>query len=78
MPHDFPPNQSVYGYFARWEADGIFDQLTGLLRGKVRQAEGRSSEPRASHFSVIARLGCSRAGHLIGTAAGPTIWVVIS
>ncbi|MER6087612.1 transposase [Streptomyces bluensis] len=30
-----------------WEADGIFDQLTGLLRGKVRQAEGRISEPSA-------------------------------
>ncbi|MGW0885917.1 IS5 family transposase [Streptomyces sp. NPDC002671] len=33
--------------FALWEANGIFDQLTGLLRGKVRQAEGRSSEPSA-------------------------------
>jgi len=47
LPHDFPPHQTVYGYFARWETDGIFDQLTGLLRGKVRQAEGRTSEPSA-------------------------------
>ncbi|GLP67221.1 hypothetical protein TUSST3_38430 [Streptomyces sp. TUS-ST3] len=47
LPHDFPPHQSVDGYFALWEADGIFDQLTGLLRGKVRQAESRSSEPSA-------------------------------
>lgn len=47
LPHDFPPHQTVYGYFAKWEADGIFDQLTGLLRGKVRQAEGRTSEPTA-------------------------------
>lgn len=47
LPHDFPPHQTVYGYFAHWEADGIFDQLTGLLRGKVRQAEGRTSEPSA-------------------------------
>ncbi|MDN3297259.1 IS5 family transposase [Streptomyces ficellus] len=47
LPHDFPPHQTVYGYFARWEADGIFDQLTGLLRGKVRQAEGRTIEPSA-------------------------------
>ncbi|MGX1267084.1 transposase [Streptomyces phaeoluteigriseus] len=35
------------GYFAYWEADGIFDQLTGLLRGRVRQAEGRTTEPSA-------------------------------
>ncbi len=47
LPHDFPPHQSVYGYFARWEADGIFDQLTGLLRNKVRQDEGRTIEPSA-------------------------------
>ncbi len=47
LPHDFPPHQTVYGYFAHWEADGIFDQLTGLLRGKVRQAEGRTSGPSA-------------------------------
>jgi transposase len=47
LPHDFPPHQTVYGYFAHWEADGIFDQLTGLLRGKVRQAEGRTGEPSA-------------------------------
>ncbi|MFJ6550657.1 IS5 family transposase [Streptomyces luteogriseus] len=48
LPHDFPPHQTVYGYFAHWEADGIFDQLTGLLRGKIRQAEGRTNEPSAS------------------------------
>ncbi|AJE43949.1 IS5 family transposase [Streptomyces nodosus] len=47
LPHDFPPHQTVYGYFAHWEADGIFDQLTGLLRSKVRQTEGRPSEPSA-------------------------------
>jgi transposase len=47
LPHDFPPWQSVYGYFAKWEADGIFDQLTGLLRTLLRQAEGRGAQPSA-------------------------------
>ncbi|MDQ0797335.1 IS5 family transposase [Streptomyces sp. B1I3] len=47
LPHDFTPHQTVYGYFARWEADGIFDQLTSILRGKVRKAEGRASQPSA-------------------------------
>ncbi|MFG3142702.1 MULTISPECIES: IS5 family transposase [unclassified Streptomyces] len=47
LPHDFPPHQTVYGYFARWETDGIFDQLTNILRGKVRKAEGRASQPSA-------------------------------
>jgi len=47
LPHDFPPWQSVYGYFAAWQKDGVLDQLTGMLRGKVRQAEGRDAEPSA-------------------------------
>ncbi|MFE1781083.1 IS5 family transposase [Streptomyces sp. NPDC059506] len=47
LPHDFPPHQTVYGYFARWEADGIFDQLTGLLRRLVREQEERTAEPSA-------------------------------
>ncbi|WOI62042.1 IS5 family transposase [Streptomyces fradiae] len=47
LPHDFPPHQTVYGYFAKWETDGIFDQLTGLLRRLVREHEGRDAHPSA-------------------------------
>lgn len=47
LPHDFPPHQTVCGYFARWDEDGVFAQLTGLLRRLVRESEGRSSEPSA-------------------------------
>ncbi|MFE7909898.1 IS5 family transposase [Streptomyces albogriseolus] len=47
LPHDFPPHQTVYGYFAKWETDGIFDQLTGLLRRLVREREGRGAHPSA-------------------------------
>lgn len=47
LPHDYPPWPTVYAYFARWQAEGVFDHLNGLLRGKVRQAEGRDAEPTA-------------------------------
>ncbi|MFI6463610.1 IS5 family transposase [Streptomyces sp. NPDC050538] len=47
LPHDFPPWQSVYGYFASWQKDGVFAQLNGLLRELVRQQEGRSAAPSA-------------------------------
>ncbi|MET7716413.1 IS5 family transposase [Streptomyces sp. NPDC005407] len=47
LPHDFPPHQSVYGYFARWQKDGIFAQLNGLLRELVRQQEGKNRTPSA-------------------------------
>ncbi len=47
LPHDFPPHRSVYGYFARWQKDGVFAQLNGLLRELVRQQEGKNREPWA-------------------------------
>ncbi len=47
LPHDFAPWETVYGYFAAWQKDGVFDQLNGLLRRLVRKAEGRDAEPSA-------------------------------
>jgi transposase len=47
LPHDFPHWNPVYGYFAKWQSDGIFAQLNGLLRELVRQQEGRNAKPSA-------------------------------
>ncbi|MER5842790.1 IS5 family transposase [Streptomyces prasinus] len=47
LPHDFPPWETVYGYFAKWQKDGVFAQLNGLLRELVRQKEGRTASPSA-------------------------------
>ena len=47
LPHDFAPWETVYGYFAAWQKDEVFDQLNGLLRRLVREAEGRDAEPSA-------------------------------
>ncbi|WP_328868714.1 IS5 family transposase [Streptomyces sp. NBC_00287] len=44
LPHDFPHWNTVYGYFAKWQSDGIFAQLNGLLRELVRQQEGRNAK----------------------------------
>lgn len=46
LPHDFPPHQSVYGYFAKWQKDGIASQLNSLSRESVRQQEGKQKTPR--------------------------------
>lgn len=48
LPHDFPPYKTVHGYFALWEKEGITEAIHDALRGKVRQAAGRSSEPSAA------------------------------
>lgn len=47
IPHDIAPWETVYGYFAAWQKDGVFHQLNGLLRHLVRKAEGRDAEPSA-------------------------------
>ncbi len=48
LPHDFPPYKTVHGYFALWEKEGITEAIHDALRGKVRQAAGRSPEPTAA------------------------------
>lgn len=47
LPHDFPPWETVYGYFAKWEKDGVFTQPSGLLRSRLREHEGRKVQPSA-------------------------------
>ncbi|QKW20935.1 IS5 family transposase [Kitasatospora sp. NA04385] len=47
LPHDYPHWNTVYAYFARWQAEGVFDQLNSLLRRQVRRQEGRQEEPSA-------------------------------
>ena len=46
LPTDFPPWQTVFWYFARWEQDGTTDRLHHALRDRVRDAAGR--DPMAS------------------------------
>src|SRR3990170_3436900 len=48
LPHDFPPADTVYGYFRQWKNDGTWERLNDVLRRKVRQAVGKESEPTAA------------------------------
>ncbi|MBP2702186.1 IS5 family transposase [Microbispora sp. RL4-1S] len=47
LPHDYPPWATVYSYFAHWQKDGVFTQLSGMLRRLVSTAKGRDPEPTA-------------------------------
>ncbi|MFI0446630.1 transposase [Actinomadura sp. 6N118] len=47
-PGDSLPWTTVYACFAAWQKDGIFTQLTGLLRRLVRQQNGHDAEPSAA------------------------------
>ena len=37
LPHDFPHWNTVYGYFTKWQQEGVFAQLNGLLRQLLRE-----------------------------------------
>jgi transposase len=48
LPADFPPWQTVYGYFAAWRDDGTLARLHDALRAQVRAAAGRNPQPTAA------------------------------
>jgi putative transposase len=48
LPHDFPPWQTVYGYFRDWRKTGVWEQLNIALREAVREQEEREAEPSAA------------------------------
>ena len=48
VPHDLPKWQTVYAYFRRWQADGTWERLAGVLRRDLRTALGRQPEPSAA------------------------------
>jgi putative transposase len=47
LPKDYPPWQTVYGYFARWKRNGTWQAILDALRRQVRLRAGRQAEPSA-------------------------------
>ena len=47
MPADFPPWDSVYEFYRRWNARGLPQGLAARLHGRLREHQGRSPEPTA-------------------------------
>jgi transposase len=48
LPKDYPPWQTVYGYFARWKRDGTWQTIHDALRRRERLKAGRQPEPSAA------------------------------
>jgi putative transposase len=48
LPADFPPWQTVYHHFHRWQADGTTARIHDALRGQARRVAGRDREPTAA------------------------------
>lgn len=48
LPADFPPWQTVHGFFTRWSKAGVFDKIRDQLREKIRSRAGRNPAPSAA------------------------------
>lgn len=47
LPHDFLPWQTVYGYFAAWKREGVWQRINDALRQAVREQEEHESDASA-------------------------------
>ena len=47
LPRDFPPWESVYWWFRRWQIDGTFERLNAALRECLRVRLRRNPQPSA-------------------------------
>jgi transposase len=45
LPHDFPPWQSVYGFFRQLGQAGVWESINAVLRTGVRPQDQRDKEP---------------------------------
>lgn len=44
LPHDFPPHQTVYRYFSKWQRKGIWQEIHDQLREQLREHWGRDKD----------------------------------
>ena len=48
LPHDFPPWDTVYGYFNRWRKAGVWEQIHHQLYAQMRVFVERHPEASAA------------------------------
>lgn len=48
LPHEFPPWQTVYYYFAQWRKTGAWQSMNDTLRVELRLKTGRQEQPTAA------------------------------
>ena len=74
LPHEYPPWQTVYGYFRTWRLTGVWERMHDRLRGLVRESDGRERQPTAAVLDSQSVKTTDRGGLERGFDAGKQIF----
>ena len=73
LPREYPPWQTVYGYFRTWRLDGVWERIHDRLRDLVRKQEGRERQPTAAALDTQSVKTTDRGGPERGYDAGKQV-----
>jgi transposase len=62
LPRDFPPWQTVYWHFVRWEEQGVTERILAVLRRRLRREQGRAAEASAAVMDTQSVKGADTVG----------------
>jgi putative transposase len=73
LPVNYPPWQSVYYHFRKWQRNGLWKRIHHTLRSQVRVKSGRHKHPTAGSLDSQSVKTTSVAGEMRGFDAGKNI-----